>query len=186
VGVVLALAVGVAGCQAGGGDSSETEARDVPQRVASPALGVALADLPEGVEVISADASAVRLTAADGVSGEIVLDVTTPESGGVNLVAAVQEHQAELEARPDGTYHGSQELRTQLGPAFTSRGAYTGDGGAVQELHVYSLHPEGDAMLRLRTEYPAAEDASARAQTLLELLAQVEGLTPGDGAAEAP
>ncbi len=185
--VVATVAIGlsVVACQGGDGTASSEPPEQSAQRVEVPALGIALAEVPAGVEVVSMDETTVRLSPADGVAGDVVLDVRAPESGGVNLVAAVQAHQRDIQSRADGSYHGSQELRTQLGPAFTSRGSYVkADGGAVQELHVYALHPRGDAMLRLLTELPSDEDPSARAQTMLELLAQVEALSGGTGASE--
>lgn len=187
-GLVAAVAIGLStvACQGGDGTGSSEPAEQAAQRVESPALGIALAEVPDGVEVVSTDDNAIRFAPADGVAGDVVLDVRAPESGGVNLVAAVQAHQRDIQSRADGEYHGSQELRTQLGPAFTSRGSYVSADGAVQELHVYALHPGGDAMLRLLTELRSDEDPAARAQTMLELLAQVEPLTGGSGEPEGP
>lgn len=186
--VVATVAIGLSmvACQGGDGAASSEPSEQAAQRVEAPKLGIALAEVPAGVEVVSMDETAIRFSPGDGVAGDVVLDVRAPESGGVNLVAAVQAHQEDIQARTDGSYHGSQELRTQLGPAFTSRGSYASADGAVQELHVYALHPRGDAMLRLLTEFPSDEDPSARAQTMLELLAQVEALTGGSGEPEGP
>jgi hypothetical protein len=43
-----------------------------------------------------------------------------------------------------------------------------------EEARVFSLHPQGNRMLIISTVYAAGEDASAHAQTMLDLLASIE------------
>lgn len=153
-----------------------------PNPVDNPTLGLRIASVPEGFEISRNDGADLELKpTGDGVEGRVVIRVG-PHEAGVNLVAAVQAHQADIEARPEGTYHGARELEGPLGTAFYSRGGWVGESGiAMEETTVTAIHPSGDRRLDLVYTYPAGEDSGERVTALLGLLSEIEGLNPRAG-----
>jgi hypothetical protein len=169
--VVVALAAGCAEQQ-----------EPAPTPVENPALGVRIDDLPDGFTVVRNAGPELELApATEDITGRVVVRVGPPETG-VNLVAAIQQHQAVVEARPDGIYHGARELEGPLGTAFYSRGSWTADDGSrVEETLVTAIHPSRDRRLDLVYSYPAGADSGERVTALIGLLAEIEGLTPSAG-----
>ena len=107
-----------------------------------------------------------------------------PEVGGINLVAAVNEHQAEILERPDGDYKGQAEYVSPLGTTYASRGRYTEGGGTVEERVVFMVHPWGDRLLKVIYRYPAGDDTQVRLDALMQgVVGELEGL-PFPSAAE--
>jgi hypothetical protein len=158
-----------------GGEPPEPPAPE-PTPIVSPDLGLTLLGLPEGLAVEAAGATGVVLSPSGAArQGRLEIGVERP-TGAVNLVAAIQLHQAEIENRPEAEYKGSQELVTPTGPAFWSRGRYqTEDGGLVEETAIFALHPTAhDLMLKLLYTYPAGDDSSARVEELLAVLGEIE------------
>ncbi|MEM9552997.1 MAG: hypothetical protein AAGC60_01975 [Acidobacteriota bacterium] len=167
-----------------------------PVVVENVALGVVIVDLPEVFVVAENQGETLRLVpnadalgeeaAASAAEGALDVHVRRPEVGGVNLVAAWQQHKAEIEARAQGEYKGQNELVTQLGPAFYSRGRYVDEGGAAtEETKIFTLHPTGDAMLELVYSYPAGDDSPTRLQDqLFVVLGAIEGPPPEAGSPE--
>jgi len=153
-----------------------------PSPVDNPALGLRIARVPDGFEISRNEGSDLVLEpAADGVGGRVVVRVG-PRETGVNLVAAVQAHRAEIEARPQGTYHGARELQGPLGTAFYSRGGWIDDDGtAMEETLVTAIHPSGDRRLDIVYTYPAGGDPGERVTAVLDLLAEIEGVNPPTG-----
>lgn len=146
-------------------------------RVEAPGIGIAIADLPKGLTVQKNDSEGLVL-APEGASGSMVIRAGRREEG-TNLVQAVKDHQASIEARPGAKYLGVRELVTPLGSAYWSRGRYDHDGGRVEETRIVTLHPSGDRLLTLTYVYPAGGDSSARIQQLLAVVAEIEGTTGG-------
>lgn len=176
---VATIAIGVLPAVAGCGARD----RGMPEGgIRNPALGIAITELPEPFRLEENGAATIRL-AVDDREGEVVIDAAPPpESGGVNLVEAVHEKQAEFEAKPGGEYLGTQELILPTGPAFTARGRYLRDAREVEEIWVLTLHPQEQRMLRIVYRYPFATDSRERAQQLLDLLAEIGGAMPeGEG-----
>ena len=176
---VVAGASLLAGCQGIG--EGETAVEVPAQRVESPALGVAIANLPPVFQVVVNEEDRLELAPTDATLGGRLLVVAgePPEIGGVNLVAAVQAHKEDILARPDGEYQGQRELAgLPLGKSFYSRGRYSAEGGGTEEeTVVYFLHPWGDRPLLLIYRYPAGEDTPSRLQDqLFEVALELEPL----------
>lgn len=148
------------------------------ERVESPELGVAIAALPAyfSVAVNREDALELVPAAADG-TGRLAVIVGEAEEGGINLIAAVEDHQAEVLARSGGEYKGQRELVSQLGTTFYSRGRYDSDEGIIEETAIFAIHPWGDRILRLVYRYPAGDDTRERLEEqLFEVLGEIEAL----------
>jgi hypothetical protein len=181
----LALAFGVAGCRQA--PPPEPQAAPAGERIENPEAGVAIAALPPIFKLVAVDGERIVLAlAAAGAQGEIVVTPGEPEVGGINLVAAVEQHEQGIRARPGGDYKGQRELGSQLGTAFYSRGRYQAeDGGLEEETVIFLVHPWGDRTLQLIYRYPAGDDSTERIQDhLFALLEQIEPLaaeTPADG-----
>ncbi len=167
--VLLIPAVALLACGARSTATEETPAN----RVEAPGLGIAIADLPGGLTVEKNEGSELVLV-PEGKAGRIVIRAGTPAEG-TNLVQAVKDHQASIEARPGAHYLGVRELVTPLGSAYWSRGRYEEGGTLVEETRILVLHPSGDRLLTLTYVYPAGEDSSARIQELLGVVAELEG-----------
>ncbi len=175
----LALAAGTLGCQQSA--PPEPEPDPVGERIENAAAGVAIAALPSILRLVAVDGERIVLgLTEEGAVGELVVTPGEPQIGGINLVAAVEDHKQEILARPGGDYKGQQELGSPLGTAFYSRGRYlkAEDETAVEEETViFLVHPWGDRNLQLVYRYPAGEDSKERIEDhLFELLGEVEAL----------
>lgn len=174
------LLIGVAGC---GGEAPEPAAAPA-ERVENPQVGVAIAGLTdEHFTVVANDGDRLELAPVGDAPGRVTIVAGPPESGGINLVAAVQAHKAEILERPDGDYSGSLEYASPLGTTFASRGRYTSGAGFTEEERVILMvHPWGDRVLKVYYHYPAGEDSQARLDALMEaVVGELEGL-PAPGA----
>jgi hypothetical protein len=145
-----------------------------PAGVDNAELGLSLAVVPEGLRVAANQGGNLELEPADPAVGGSIRFTVGPEEVGVNLVAAVKEHQQHIESLPDGDYKGAQELQADFGTAFYSRGRYTEDGAAVEETVIFLIHPQGDRLLSLHYRYPARDDSAQRVEQLIEVLSYVE------------
>lgn len=175
---VFAILVGTAviGFEACGPTTENEPSTPVPTTVENADLGLRLADLPTiFVVVANTDTELTVEPTNPAISGRVEFLVSPPEDG-QNLISAMKFHQAFIENQEDGDYQGGQELVSQLGTAFYSRGRFVLDGEAIEETVVFTLHPNADRMLRLRYRYPAGVDSSVRVEQLFEVLACVEGL----------
>lgn len=182
----LPLLLLVAAC--GGFEPEAPPAADAPagERVESPALGIAVAHLPEGLAVAANQGTELVLKPAGERPGTLRVEVAPPSRAGVNLVQAINDHKAAVEAQPEGEYRGQVELMGPLGTAYASRGRYTAEGGPIEELIVFTIHPAGDRLLSLIYSYPVPDDTEARRDELMTLLGEIEGLgTPAEEAAPA-
>lgn len=170
--IVVALSAGLAfaACQ-----PKEPEAEPEPaQRVENAEVGIVLADVPDFFALEINDGSRLELVPADGATaGRVFVRAGEPESGGINLVAAVEEHKEAILAA-SGEYQGQRELGTPLGTAFYSRGRYLDDGGqTTEETVIFMVHPRGDRTLQLVYRYPAGDDSKERIQDQLFSLLEV-------------
>ena len=186
--LLLCAAVLTLGACAGGEDeSAETPAAGAAGEdtsVVNEELGLRLASTPEGLVVSTNQGSDLILTPADTARpGEMKVLVTTPELGGVNLVAAVNNHKAEMEEL-GGEYRGQTELMGPLGSAYASRGRYTENGQEMEDFRVFTLHPSGEEMITLHYLYPAPDETEVRRNELLAVLGEIEAAPGMDGAAE--
>lgn len=155
-----------------------------PTSVVNQQLGIALDTVPDGFTVTVNDGSRLELAPVrpdegNPADGGRVWFQTGPEEPNVNLVATVHDHQAFVEAQPGGVYKGAQELGTQLGPAFYSRGRFDEGDGTIEETVIFALHPSESRRLELHYRYPAGDDSAARVTALIGVLAEV-------GAVEQP
>ncbi len=141
-------------------------------------LRIRLANVPEGFEVAINQGAVLELSPIGGIAGGSVLFAVGPEETGINLVAAVKEHQARIESLPGGEYQGAQELQGPLGTAFYSRGRFQGDDGLEEETVILSLHPSQSRLLEIIYDYPAGDDSAARVKELIGVLAEVEPTKP--------
>ncbi len=176
--LILASLVAVAlawGCQK---EPPTEQSEPVAERIECSELGLAIAALPPyfRVAVHREDALELAPAAADG-TGRLAVVVGEAEEGGINLIAAIEEHQAEILARPGGDFKGQRELASQLGTTFYSRGRYDSDEGVIEETMIFAIHPWGDRILRLVYRYPAGEDTRERLEDqLFEVLGEIEAL----------
>ncbi len=164
------LAVFLPGCQ-----PEEPEPEPEPaQRVENPEVGVVLTDVPDFFALEVNDGSRLELVPADGTTaGRVFVRAGEPETGGINLVAAVEEHKATILAA-SGEFQGQRELGTQMGTAFYSRGRFPDDGGqTTEETVIFMVHPLGDRTLQLVYRYPAGDDSKERIQDQLFSLLEV-------------
>jgi len=137
-------------------------------------LAISLAALPDDLVVAVNQGSSFELRPEDETVGGIIWFGAGPEVEGVNLVVAVQEHQARIEGLPSGDYKGAQELQGPLGTAFYSRGRYLEGDTETEETILVTIHPAGNRMLTITYRYPAGNDSAARVEQLIETLALIE------------
>ena len=137
-------------------------------------LGLTLSGLPPGLVLASNQGSSFELRPADEAKGGILWFAVGPEKEGINLVAAVQEHQEQIEGRTDGDYQGAQELQGDFGSAFYSRGRYLDRGELTEEAAVFMIHPAGNRLLVIHYRYPAGDDSAARVEQLIDVITYIE------------
>lgn len=169
--LVLVLTLGLSGCK-------KEEPAAPPVRVDNPRAGVAIAALSPDFRVAANDGASIELVpAGEGATGKVSVVAGEPEVGGINLVAAVNEHKAEILERPDGDYKGQAEYVSPLGTTYASRGRYSEAGGTVEERVVFLVHPWGDRLLKVVYRYPAGDDTQARLDALMNgVVGELEGL----------
>ncbi len=175
LGLTLALSMFAIGCR---------KAEEPPPptvRVENTQLGIAIAALSD-FAVSSNEGAAIELTPSDeGVTGQVTVVAGEAETGGINLIAAVEQHKADILERADGDYKGSNEYVAPLGTTFASRGRYTSDGAMLEELNVFMVHPWGDRTLQVIYRYPVADDTEARLGALMNgVIGELEGLPPAE------
>ncbi len=171
------------GCQQG----APEPAAAVVERVENPQVGVALAALPPDFKVEANQGSRFELVpAAEGGTGRLAIVAGVQETGGINLVAAVELHKEQILARQGGEYKGQRELGSHLGTAFYSRGHYPEGAGITEETVIFLVHPWGDRTLQLIYRYPAADDSKQRIEDqLFAVMGEIEPLaSPAAGPAE--
>lgn len=154
------------------------------ERVENAELGIAIAELPAFFQVASNEGDLIELRPADAqIEGVLQVRQTEAQTAGVNLVAAIERHKADLQGRADGEYKGQRELGSQLGTAFYSRGLFSEGGRVMEETVVFLVHPKGDRELHLAYVYPAGEDSKERLMDqLFGILGELEVV---EAAAEA-
>jgi len=137
-------------------------------------LGIKLASVPEGLALAANQGGKLELRPTDESTVGSIWFVAGPETESVNLVAAVQDHQAHIEGLPDGIYKGAQELQGDIGTAFYSRGRFSDEGAEVEETVLFLIHPSGTQLLEIHYRYPAGTDSAARVEQLIGVLAELE------------
>ena len=137
-------------------------------------LDIQLTAMPDGLVVTDNQGTSLELRPADEYVGGILWFAVGPEQQGVNLVAAVKEHQERIEGLPEGEYKGAQELQGPLGTAFYSRGRYVEDGAVVEETVILTIHPSNNRLLTISYRYPAGEDSAQRVEQLIDVLSYLE------------
>lgn len=179
VSILIALA-------AAGGCRKEEPAAP-PVRVENPRAGIAIAALSPSFVVTANDGATIELVpAGEGATGKVTVAAGEPEVGGINLVAAVKQHEAEILERPEGEYKGQAEYVSPLGTTYASRGRYGEGGVTVEERVVFMVHPWGDRVLQVIYRYPAGDDTQARLDALMEgVVGELEGLPPPAPAADS-
>ena len=155
------------------------------EQIENSALGVSLVGhRAAGFEVIANAGETLRLVRpAQGQEAEAMLiyEASPPQAAGVNLVEAVNEQKAAIEARPDGNFLGQVQLMSEvLGNAYSTRGRYTGSGGEeIEEVKLFAVHPSGDRLLSVTYRYRPAEGGSkARLDQAMAALGLIEPLMP--------
>ena len=172
--VLLGSLLFLPGCQQQTGEEAPPG-----ERVENPNVGIAIAALPSFFAVESNEGEQIALVPADGTTpGRLLVQAGPAESGGINLVAAVQAHADSIRDDFGGQYKGQNELGSHLGTAFYSRGQYDDDGGqTTEETVIFLVHPWGDRTLQLIYRYPPGEDSKARLEDqLFEVLGELEPL----------
>lgn len=181
---VLALLLPLAACS-GGGDAAPAAAE--PTRLESAELGIAVV-VPAGSSFAAAgsEGGVLRLaspgeTTDDGLDlgpATLVYAAEPPQRAGVNLPDAVNQREAELDARPGGDFFGQNELGSHLGTAYHTRGKLTGDDGqVVEEIRIFAVHPAGDRLFHMTLSYPPAPgQTEARRDQALAAFGWIEPL----------
>ena len=137
-------------------------------------LGIRLTAVPESLAVVQNQGPSLELKpAGETASGRLWFSVG-PEVDGVNLVAAIKDHQHQIEAHPDADYKGAQELTGPFGSAFYSRGRFLEGADTEEETAVFLIHPSGTRLLTISYRYPAADDSAARVEQLIDVLGYLE------------
>ena len=182
---ILALAIAMTAAGFSACNKQEAPPPVPAVRVENPRAGVAIAALTEFTVADNDGATIELVPAGEGLTGTVSVVAGEAEIGGINLVAAVNQHKEEILARPDGDYKGQAEYVSPLGTTFASRGRYSEGGGTVEERVVFMVHPWGDRTLRVIYRYPAGEDTQARLDALMNgVVGELEGLpAAGEGAA---
>lgn len=182
----LACTVGLAACGGGGGGEPAPAAVE-PTRLESPEVGIAV-EVPPGASFNAAgtEGGVLRLTSdGDAAEGDVRLGPATlvyaaepPQQAGINLVEAVNQRKAELEARPNGRFYGQGELGSHLGRAYSTRGSYVDETGeAVEEVRIFAVHPSGDRLLHMTLAYaPVQGQGPARVQQAMAAFGWIEAL----------
>ena len=180
IAALLILGLSLVACQK---EPEQDAAPPKGERVENSALGMAIAELPAFFKLSSNEGPVIELVPADPqVEGVLKVQEGPAQTSGVNLVAAVERHKADLQGRSDGVFKGQQELGSQLGTAFYSRGLYSEGGRTMEETLVFIVHPKGDRELQMMYSYPSGEDSKER---LMDQLFVVLGeLEPIEAAAE--
>lgn len=137
-------------------------------------LELKLSGLPEGLVLASNQGTSFELRPADETTKGILWFEVGPERDGVNLVAAVQHHQEQMEGMPEADYQGGQELQGDFGSAFYSRGRYVDQGERLEDTAVFMIHPSGNRLLGIHYRYPAADDSAARVEQLIDVITYLE------------
>jgi hypothetical protein len=185
LGPALALAlVAAAGC--GPQRESTTTAIEpaAAERVESPALGVVLVEPgAAGFDLVTNEGETlllVRHATAEDAEATLTYEASPPQVAGVNLVEAVKQQKAAIEARPDGKFMGQAQLMSQFGNAYSTRGRYTGGAGEeLEEIRLFAVHPAGDRLLSLTYRYrPTEGGTKERLEQAMTALGLVEPLTP--------
>jgi hypothetical protein len=156
-----------------------------PERVENPALGIALVG-PQaaGFDVVTNEGETlvlVRHATGDQAEAAFAYEVSPPQVAGVNLVEAVNEQKAAIEARPHGNFLGQVQLMSEvLGNAYSTRGRFTGEEGEeIEEVKLFAVHPSGDRLLSVTSRYRPAEGGSkARLDQAMAALGLIEPLMP--------
>lgn len=139
-------------------------------------LRLRLAPMPPGFDLKTNKGDQLIIEPADqAAQGLIAFQVMAPDAG-QDLTFEVKSHRAFIENQPEGVFSGGQELISQLGTTFYSRGRYLVGENEIEETVVFALHPDGDRMLTITYRYPAGIDSSVRVEELFEVLASVEGI----------
>ena len=139
-------------------------------------LRLRLTSIPSGFTVVVNDGDQLILESTDSTTEGRIVFANMPPEAGQNLPAEVKAHQIFIEDQEGADYLGGQELVSQLGTSFYSRGRYLDDGAELEETVVFSLHPYADRIMTITYRYPAGVDSSIRVQQLFDVLAVVEGL----------
>ena len=155
----------------------EPEAEERPAMVVENLeLRLRLAGIPSGFMIVMNDGDQLILEhVEDATEGQIIFANMPPEAG-QNLPAEVKAHQVFIENQDESNYLGGQELVSQLGTSFYSRGRYVREGSEIEETIIYALHPYKDRIMTITYRYPVGDDSSVRVQQLFEVLGVVEGL----------
>jgi hypothetical protein len=148
-----------------------------PVRVENAALGLAIAGLPEGFAVEANEGATLRLASAGpGGRGTVTLAVEAAARS-VNVIEEAKAAQREIEAKPEATFAGGNELVTPAGAGYAVRGSWVEGGARIEERRIFCLHPDGSGRLVTLVErYPAgdAPNAGERFRRALELLSALE------------
>lgn len=179
----LLLGVLAAGaCAPGAEEGSEGGEATSRPRVENEELGIALARLPSGFEVVENRGETLVLGRTGDDPARLTVELGPVQEAGVNLVDRVWEEKARIESLPEGVYRGQNELGgVPIGTTFTSRGRFVNEEGErVEEYRALAVHPTENRVLILDYEYPVPppgeqEDGpSTRLQELMLVLEQVE------------
>jgi len=139
-------------------------------------LRLRLVGVPGAFMVAVNDGDQLILEPSDSSTEGQIHFANNPPEAGQNLPAEVKAHKVFIENQEEGDYLGGQELTSQLGTSFYSRGRYLHDGTEIEETVIFALHPYNDRIMTITYRYPVGVDSAIRVQQLFDVLAVVEGL----------
>lgn len=152
---------------------------DTPEPVTSielADLGLKVTGLPEGWAQPASTAGMTivfeREAADENLQARIHLEPKADR--GLNLHDVVRAEPLRWEAFPQGKFHGITELGTHLGPAYLARGDRSVDGVLMQDMVLYTAHPDRDQLLSIALLFPADQDPSQRSGDLFAFAEAVE------------
>jgi hypothetical protein len=186
--VVAVLLLPLAACAPPPEPEPEPEPEREPVRVENAALGLAYMDLTDGWEVAENEGETLKLRRTDEAGAELRLEVEQEQRAGVNLVKQVNDWKAEYDSRPQGSFLGQAELKSQFGTTFTVRGRYEEEGQLWEERRILTLYPGANRTLSMiyRHAPPEGEPtpdeaklaAQERANQMFAQMGLLEAYTP--------
>ena len=180
------------GCQ-----GAQTPEETGPTRIVLDAVGLGVADLPDGCTRVETEDYLLELSCEllettetpAGPAGTIRLELDEPTASHIELVEVsaidvIREEQRPLfEALPGGEFLGvgGALFYGPFGPARYARGRFQAeDGSPLQRIRLFMVHPLENRLVNLVYDHPAGDNADTAARVNNHLLILLENLATSD------